>query len=110
MTTITASSYIQERLHVTSSKIIEFCQRWQIVEFAIFGSVLRDDFRADSDIDVLVTLSPDRKWSLFDLIDIQDELELMFGRSVDLLEKRSLKNPFRKAEIMRTYQVIYARI
>jgi predicted nucleotidyltransferase len=109
MTTITAISQIQERLQVSSSKIIEFCQRSQIVEFALFGSVLRDDFRADSDIDVLVTLSPDKKWSLFDLMDIQNELELMFGRSVDLLEKRSLKNPFRKAEIMRTYQVIYAR-
>lgn len=109
MTTITATSYIQERLQVSGSKITEFCQRWQILEFALFGSVLRDDFRADSDVDVLVTLSPDKKWSLFDLMDIQNELELMFGRSVDLLEKRSLKNPFRKAEIMRTYQVIYAR-
>jgi len=109
MTTITATSQIQERLQVSSSKIIEFCQRWQIVEFAIFGSVLRDDFRPDSDIDVLVTLSPDKKWSLFDLMDMQNELELMFGRSVDLLEKRSLKNPFRKAEIIRTHQVIYAR-
>jgi uncharacterized protein len=109
MTTITATSQRQERLQVSDSKIMEFCQRWEIVEFAIFGSVLRDDFRADSDIDVLLTLSAAQKWSLFDLMDMQHELELMFGRSVDLLEKRSLKNPFRKAEIMRTHQVIYAR-
>ncbi|MEI6429248.1 MAG: nucleotidyltransferase family protein [Pseudanabaena sp. ELA607] len=107
--TITATNQLQQRLQVSNKRIAEFCDRWQIVEFAIFGSVLRDDFRADSDIDVLVTLNPDKKWSLFDLMDIQSELELMFGRSVDLVEKRSLKNPFRKAEIMRTHQVIYAR-
>ena len=109
MSTITITNQALERLQVSSYQIVEFCKRWQIVEFAIFGSVLRDDFYVDSDIDVLVTLSPDRKWSLFDLMDMQNELELMFGRSVDLVEKRSLKNPFRKAEIMRTYQVIYAR-
>jgi predicted nucleotidyltransferase len=97
-----------ERLKVSPSQIIDFCQRWKIVEFALFGSVLRDDFRPDSDIDVLVTLAPDHGWNLFDWVDMQQELEAMFKRKVDLVDKRGLKNPYRRAEILKTHQVMYA--
>ncbi|NJO50801.1 MAG: nucleotidyltransferase family protein [Leptolyngbyaceae cyanobacterium RM2_2_4] len=96
------------RLGTSFETIAEFCQRWKITEFALFGSVLRDDFRPDSDIDVLVTFAPDDGWSLFDLMNLQRELESMVGRRVDLLEKRELKNPFRRAEILRTHRVIHA--
>ncbi len=99
---------INKRLKVSPSQIADFCQRWKIVEFALFGSVLRDDFRPDSDIDVLVTLDPDHGWSLFDWVDMQQELEAMFKRKVDLVDKRGLKNPYRRAEILKTHQVIYA--
>jgi hypothetical protein len=96
------------RLGTSFETIVEFCQRWKITEFALFGSVLRDDFRPDSDIDVLITFAPDDGWSLFDLMNLQRELESMVGRRVDLLEKRDLKNPFRRAKILRTHQVIHA--
>ncbi|WNZ26522.1 nucleotidyltransferase family protein [Leptolyngbya sp. NK1-12] len=99
---------IGDRITASAGQIAEFCQRWKIIEFAFFGSVLRDDFRPDSDIDVLVTFSPDSSWSLFDWVDMKDELEALFGRKVDIADKEGLKNPYRRQEILRTQQVIYA--
>ncbi|MGA2260726.1 MAG: nucleotidyltransferase family protein [Acidobacteriota bacterium] len=96
------------RLQIDTQLIIEFCRRRKITEFAIFGSVLREDFLPESDIDVLITFDPSAQWSLFDLVDMKDELEQLFGRKVDLVEKRALRNPFRKREILRTMQVMYA--
>jgi uncharacterized protein len=97
-----------QRLTVSLETISSFCQGWKIIEFGLFGSILRDDFRAESDVDVLVTFKPDDGWSLFDLMNLQRELAAMVGRSVDLLEKRDLKNPFRRAEILNTYRVLYS--
>lgn len=74
----------------------------------LFGSVLRPDFRPDSDIDVLITFEPDVPWSLYDWVDMIEELEAMFGRGVDLVESSGLRNPFRRKEILATQQVIYA--
>ncbi|MGG6266877.1 nucleotidyltransferase family protein [Leptolyngbya sp. AN03gr2] len=108
MLTTNFRDQLVERLGTTPEQIIALCQRWKIIEFALFGSVLREDFRSDSDIDVLVTFAPDNRWSLFDLMNLQRELESIVGRPVDLLEKRDLKNPFRRSEILRTHQVIYA--
>lgn len=99
---------LSERLGVTQAEIEQFCQRWQIAEFALFGSVLRDDFRADSDVDVLVTYAPDHRLRLQDLLGAKEELERRFGRTVDVVEKPLLKNPYRRAEILKTHQVIYA--
>lgn len=101
-------SVIRDRIRATPEQIAEYCDRWKITEFALFGSVLRDDFRPDSDIDVLVTFAPDPNRSLFDLIDMKDELKAMFDRDVDLADKEGLKNPYRRREILSTYQVIYA--
>ncbi len=89
-------------------EIQDFCHRWKITEFALFGSVLREDFRKTSDIDVLVTFAPDAEHSLFDLGAMQQELEAMFGRPVDLVEKAGLRNPFRSQAILRNREVIYA--
>ena len=89
-------------------KIEEFCKRWSITEFSVFGSVLRDDFSTDSDIDVLVTIDPKAKIGLFELIDMKLELEKIFKRPVDLVEKEGLRNPYRRQEILRTAQVVYA--
>ena len=61
------------------------------VEFSLFGSILRADFRSDSDVDVLVTFAPDARVSLFDLVDMQDELKDVFGRDVDLVEKEAIQ-------------------
>lgn len=92
----------RKRFTLPRKKIAEFCKRWSITEFSIFGSVLRDDFRANSDIDVLVSIDPKAHIGLFELIDMKLELEEMFKRPVDLVEKEGLKNPYRRKEILQT--------
>jgi uncharacterized protein len=101
---------IRDRLHVSEEAIAMFCQKWNIVEFALFGSVLRNDFRVDSDIDVLIVFALNQKWSLFDVMRMQQELEERFGRKVDLVKKSGLVNPYRRANILNTYQVIYSLV
>ena len=97
-----------QNLEVNQERIKEFCQRWKIAEFSLFGSVLREDFNPESDVDVLISFEPDIPWSLFDWVDMIDELKSIFGREVDLVEKSGLRNPFRRKEIMAHHQVIYA--
>jgi len=75
---------------------------------ALFGSVLSDEFHPDSDIDVLVSFMDDDGWGLFDFVDMIDELRAIFGRKVDLVEKDSLRNPFRRQAILDHNEVIYA--
>jgi predicted nucleotidyltransferase len=98
----------QSHIDIPKERIAEFCRRWKIREFSLFGSVLRDDFRPDSDVDVLVVFEPDAPWGLFELVDIADELEAIYGRKVDLVEKDCLKNPFRRHSILTTREVVYA--
>ncbi|BAY54387.1 hypothetical protein NIES2135_12040 [Leptolyngbya boryana NIES-2135] len=99
---------LRDRLQTTQARIAELCQRWQIQEFAIFGSVLRKDFRPNSDVDVLITFAPQHPWNLFDFMDLQRELEALFGRSVDLIQKKELQNPYRRANILQSHRIIYA--
>ncbi len=68
------------------------CQRWRITELALFGSVLRDDFRPDSDVDVLVTFAPDGRWGLLDFVAMQEDLSAILGRQVDLVSRRAVEN------------------
>jgi len=89
-------------------KIEDFCRRWKIKEFALFGSVLREDFSPDSDIDVLVTFEPDGGITFDNRVEILDELVEIFGREVDLVEKDLIRNPFRRHEILTTKEVVYA--
>lgn len=96
------------QIEIPEDRLADFCQRWQVTEFALFGSVLRGDFGPDSDVDVLVSFTEDAPWSLWDLFDMQEELEALFGRKVDLIEKEGLRNPFRRHEILTTREVIYA--
>ena len=87
-----------------------FCERWHIISFALFGSVLREDFRPDSDIDVLVSFAPGINYSLLTLMTIIEELEALLGRKVDLLERRWIENshnPIRQQAILSTAQEIY---
>jgi len=74
----------------------------------LFGSVLREDFRPDSDIDVLVSIDPKAHIGLLEIVQMQIELEKMFKRPVDLVEKEGLRNPYRRRNILRTAQVVYA--
>lgn len=85
-----------------------FCRKWRIREMSLFGSALRDDFGPESDLDFLVSFEPGTRLELSDLLDMKEELETQFGRPVDLIEKEVLRNPWRKREIMRTREVIYA--
>jgi len=95
-------------IKVDDERIAQFCRRWKIKEFAVFGSVLREDFRPDSDVDVLVTFEPDAPWSLYEWADMTDGLKEIFGREVDLVEKDGLRNPFRRHAILTTRKVLYA--
>jgi uncharacterized protein len=99
---------INTNLKVDRSRVEQFCQRWKVVELALFGSILRDDFGPSSDVDVLVTFAPEASWSLLEWADMIDELEAIFGRSVDLVEKGGLRNPFRRRTILSTAEVVYA--
>lgn len=98
----------EPRVEVPIEQVKAFCARWKIHEFALFGSVLREDFRPESDVDVLVSFESGAGWSLWDLMQMQEELETLFGRDVDLIEKEALRNPFRRHEILTTRQVVYA--
>jgi len=95
------------RISIDERKIAEFCTRWRIREFSLFGSVLREDFRPDRDVDVLVTFHPDARWSLFDFVEMPEELKALFGRDVDLVEAEGLRNPFRRRSILRSKEVIH---
>lgn len=92
-------------------KIAEFCRKWKIREFSLFGSVLREDFSDDSDIDVLVTFAGDARHTLFDLVDMEDELRELFGRQVDLVSRRGIessRNAVRRNAILSSAEAIYA--
>lgn len=95
-------------LTLDHGRLGELCRRWRIVELALFGSAVREDFREDSDVDVLVSFAPEAKWTLLDLVRLRDELQVLVGRDVDLIEERALKNPFRRARILSEKQVLFA--
>jgi uncharacterized protein len=99
---------IAERIPVSQAQIEAFCRKWKIREFALFGSVLREDFRPESDIDVLVAFEDDAGHSLFDLHDMRVELEEMLGREVDLVEKAAVDNPFIRHHIRHNHRTVYA--
>ncbi|MDO8126838.1 MAG: nucleotidyltransferase domain-containing protein [Candidatus Brocadiales bacterium] len=97
-------------IEIPHEKIAEFCRRWKIQEFALFGSVLREDFRPESDVDVLVSFIPEAKYSLFDLVHMQDELKEIFGRNVDLVERKSVErseNYIRRKHILDSLETLY---
>jgi predicted nucleotidyltransferase len=84
-------------------KLRDFCRRWKVTEFSLFGSVVRDDFGPESDVDVLVTFEEDARRTLFDMVHMEDELVEIFGRDVDLLTRRSVErslNPIRRDSIL----------
>jgi len=89
-------------------ELVALARRWRIEELAVFGSVTRDDFGPHSDIDLLVTFERGSTWSLWDFIDLKEQLEILFGRPVDLVEKQALRNPYRRQHILSTARVVYA--
>lgn len=88
--------------------LTDLCRRWQISELSVFGSVARGSSGPDSDVDLLVTFHPDSPWSTLDLVDLRQEFSSLFGRHIDLVEERAIRNPYRKASILRDKSVLYA--
>jgi predicted nucleotidyltransferase len=101
---------IAKNISLPREKIADFCRRWQINEIALFGSVLRDDFGSESDLDVLVTFAPEAEWSLFDHLRMEEELNRLLNRKIDLLSRQAVEhshNELRRQEILSTAQVVY---
>jgi predicted nucleotidyltransferase len=102
---------IKSAIQIPDLQVAEFCKKWSIQELALFGSVLRDDFDPlTSDIDILIDLNASANISLFDLVQMKKELQKIFNRPIDLVEKESVfksRNPLRKKEILESYKVIY---
>lgn len=98
----------QSRINIPMERVRAFCAKWKVVEFSLFGSVLRDDFRPDSDIDVLLSFEEKSAWSLYDLVEMKDELKTIFGREVDLIEKEAIRNPYRRRSMLAEHKVLYA--
>ncbi|RLA63745.1 MAG: nucleotidyltransferase [Epsilonproteobacteria bacterium] len=99
------------QIDIPIGKIEIFCIKWKVRELSFFGSVLRDDFDpVKSDLDILVLFNEKAGTTLFDLVEMKDELEILFKRKVDLISKRGIQestNPYRKKEILESAKVIY---
>lgn len=101
---------IEAAIQIPKKQIAEFCRRWHIKEIALFGSVLRDDFGPESDLDILVSFSADADWGLLDHLKMEQELTAIFNRKIDLFTKRAVEqnhNRLRRQEILRTAEVVY---
>ena len=97
------------KLTIPTAKLAAFCRRWNVSELALFGSALREDFRPDSDVDVLVSFAPHAQVTLLDMAQMQNELKDIFKREVDLVSKRGLeksRNYLRRKQILDSAQVI----
>jgi predicted nucleotidyltransferase len=106
-----ALSVISGRIALPPEVLADFCRRWKVVEIALFGSILRDDFGPGSDVDVLVSFKAGSSWSLFDLVTMEDELSQIIGRQVDLVERQAVErseNYIRRRNILSSLETIYA--
>ena len=98
------------RIGVREDDLADFCRRWKVSRLAVFGSALRADFGPESDVDVLVDFAPDARLSLFDLVGMQDELQSLLGRKVDLVERSAIErseNYIRRRNILANTEVLY---
>lgn len=98
-------------LEVDGEALAALCKKWKIAKLEVFGSVLRDDFGPNSDVDLLVTYEPDTKQSFDDLLDAVDEFSAVFGREVELVSRDLVaesENYIRRKAILRSAEVLYA--
>ncbi|MGB3493147.1 MAG: nucleotidyltransferase domain-containing protein [Elainellaceae cyanobacterium] len=101
---------VQNRFSISNDDIATFCQHWEITHLALFGSVLRDDFKDESDIDLLIAFTPEARQGLLTLAKIKHELESLLKRPVDIVVKSSIEsseNWIRRHEILGSAQTIY---
>ena len=111
MASVSVPEEAAARVHVPSEQLAAFCERWNVVELALFGSVLRDDFGPDSDVDVLVRFRPGQYPSLFGISEMESDLAEMVGRRVDLVEHGGVEqspNTIRRRAILQSARTIYA--
>lgn len=94
------------KVPVPLEAVLDFCRRHRVQEFALFGSVLRDDFNQNSDIDILVDFLPDTKVTFFSLADMENELRTIFRRKIDLVLKDTLHQRI-AAEVLTSREVLY---
>ena len=98
-----------QNIELAETEIEQFCRKWNLRELSVFGSVLREDFGPDSDIDVLVVLAPGMEMTLEADMAMRNELSEFFGgRDIDLVQKRLVQNPFFRHRILTTRRVLYA--
>lgn len=98
------------QIQLPMDQIEAFCKKWNVQEFSLFGSVLTDKFRPDSDIDVMVEFKPKARRSLFDMVSMNDELKTIFGRDVDLMTRQAIeqsRNYIRRKSILTSMEVVY---
>lgn len=95
------------KINIPMEQIEAFCRKYGVAELSLFGSVLRDDFSAESDVDVMLKFMPGHGFSFENTPDIQDDLKAIFGRRIDVIEKGKIRNPIRRQKIMGSYQVLY---
>ena len=98
-------------IDIPQDELAAFCERWQVTELALFGSVLREDFNPESDVDVLVRFDPQARHTLLDIAQMQDELSATLGRAVDLIERAVVErspNYIRRKAILQSAETIYA--
>jgi predicted nucleotidyltransferase len=98
------------QFQIPQEQIVAFCRRWKIRELALFGSALREDFTAKSDVDFLATFSKDAEWGLLDHVAMQHELQDMLHRQVDLVSRRALdrsQNWLRRREILSNSHTLF---
>jgi predicted nucleotidyltransferase len=110
MKTKISKDILYQRLGISPKQLQAFCQKAKITELCLFGSILRDDFRPDSDLDILVTFTPSNNMSLLQFVDLEYQLKDLLRRDVDLIEKSVVEKDFnwiRRQEILNNYQVIY---
>ena len=99
------------RIMIPQEEVAAFCQRWRIVELALFGSVLRDDFGPESDVDVLIRFHPEVQHGLLDMARMRRELSRILGREANLVERTVVersRNYIRRRSILQTAEVVYA--
>lgn len=100
----------KDTLQFSKAEIETFCQKWKVAELHMFGSILREDFGPESDVDVLVNFLPDAPWTLLDLVRMEGELSQLFGRKVDLVERPTVErseNHIRRERILSSLEPLY---
>ncbi len=95
-------------LPIDNQALAELCRRHRIKELSLFGSVLRDDFGPDSDVDVLLVFEDDHRPGIDEYLAMQDDFRAFFGRDVDLVNLKYLRNPYLRREVLKTRKVVHA--